>query len=30
MIHFVRALADAFRYIRDPAHRDDAAKASSS
>jgi len=27
MIHFVRALADAFRYIRDPAHRDDAAKA---
>jgi ABC-type nitrate/sulfonate/bicarbonate transport system substrate-binding protein len=24
---FVRALADAFRYIRDPAHRDDVAKA---
>jgi ABC-type nitrate/sulfonate/bicarbonate transport system substrate-binding protein len=27
MIRFVRALADAFRYIRDPAHRDDVAKA---
>ena len=24
---FVRALADAFRFIRDPAHRDDVAKA---
>jgi ABC-type nitrate/sulfonate/bicarbonate transport system substrate-binding protein len=24
---FVSALADAFRFIRDPAHRDDAAKA---
>jgi ABC-type nitrate/sulfonate/bicarbonate transport system substrate-binding protein len=27
MTGFVRALADAFRYIRDPAHRDDVAKA---
>jgi ABC-type nitrate/sulfonate/bicarbonate transport system substrate-binding protein len=27
MVHFVRALADAFRFIRDPAHREDAAKA---
>jgi ABC-type nitrate/sulfonate/bicarbonate transport system substrate-binding protein len=27
MIGFVSALADAFRFIRDPAHRDDAAKA---
>jgi ABC-type nitrate/sulfonate/bicarbonate transport system substrate-binding protein len=24
---FVRAIADAFRYIRDPAHRDDVARA---
>jgi ABC-type nitrate/sulfonate/bicarbonate transport system substrate-binding protein len=27
IIGFVSALADAFRFIRDPAHRDDAAKA---
>jgi ABC-type nitrate/sulfonate/bicarbonate transport system substrate-binding protein len=27
MTRFVRALADAFRYIADPAHRDDVAKA---
>ncbi len=27
LIGFVSALADAFRFIRDPAHRDDAAKA---
>jgi len=27
MIGFVSALADAFRFIRDPAHRDDAIKA---
>ena len=27
MIRFVRALADAFRFIRDPAHRDDAVNA---
>src|SRR5580692_11856230 len=27
LIGFVSALADAFRFIRDPAHRDDAVKA---
>jgi len=27
IIGFVSALADAFRYIRDPAHRGDVAKA---
>ena len=27
LIGFVSALADAFRFIRDPAHRDEAAKA---
>lgn len=27
MTRFVRALADAFRFIRDPAHRDDTVKA---
>jgi ABC-type nitrate/sulfonate/bicarbonate transport system substrate-binding protein len=27
MVRFVRAIGDAFHYIRDPAHRDDVAKA---
>ena len=27
LVHFVRALADAFRFIRDPAHREDAVNA---
>jgi ABC-type nitrate/sulfonate/bicarbonate transport system substrate-binding protein len=27
MTRFVRAIADAFRYIRDPSHRDDVARA---
>jgi ABC-type nitrate/sulfonate/bicarbonate transport system substrate-binding protein len=27
MVRFVRAIGDAFRYIHDPAHRDDVAKA---